>query len=286
MTDEIMKGKTALITGSTSGHGEALAHIIAGMGADVILMGRNENKCKSVQKAIFEKTGKNPDILLCNLSSKEDINRAAKEFLSWKKPLHLLVNNAGIVNKKKKMSVDGIEEVFAVNYLAQFQLTLLLLEKLKENKPSRIVLVASDAHKIGKIDLDDIDYNKTRYSWMKSYGRSKLALIYFTKMLAEKIKNTGVTINAVDPGPVRSNIVGNEKGITAALARGMINLCFPKPEKAARTAIYIATSTEVEGITGKYYRFMKEKSPKVKHDEDFFKKLWELSAKLTGVDIN
>ncbi len=286
MKNDHMKGKTALVTGATSGHGKACAAALADMGADVILLGRSREKCLAVREEISKKTGKRPEILLCDLSSRDDISRAAGEFLKTDRPIHLLMNNAGIVNQERRESLDGIEETMAVNYFAMYQLTLLLLERIKKSAPARIVNISSDTHRIVKLDPDNLE-QKEKYSWMKAYSLSKLAIVYFTRELAKRLEGTGVTVNAVDPGPVASNIAGSGTGLIPKIARFFISRTFPKPERAARTALHVATSPEVEGATGRYFRFMKDREPRVDTAEPTVgRRLWEVSARKTGVDLN
>ncbi|OHD63394.1 MAG: hypothetical protein A2176_00445 [Spirochaetes bacterium RBG_13_51_14] len=276
-------GRACLVTGATSGHGEAVAKALARMGADLILLGRSGEKCARVQREVQGETGRAPAVLVCDLSSRRDINRAAAEFLSWKRPLHVLVNNAGLVNRRYRETVDGIEETFAVNYLALFQLTLLLLDRMIESAPARIVNVSSDTHVIADLDLADITGRVKRYGLMGAYARSKLAIVYFTRELAKRCNGSGVTVNAVDPGPIASGIAKKD-GILAAVADAVIQIFFPNPGRAARTAVHLASSPELEGRTGGYWRFMKKKKVNISGDPDFGERLWEISARMTGTD--
>jgi retinol dehydrogenase 12 len=276
-----LSGRTCLVTGATSGHGEAVAKALARMGADMILLGRSREKCERVQAEIMHDTGRAPDVILADFSSLADVRRAAGEFLSWRRPLHVLVNNAGLVNRHFRETIDGIEETFAVNYLAMFQLTLLLLDRIIESAPARIVNVSSDTHIIADINLEDVQGRGKRYGLMGAYGRSKLAIVYFTLELAKRLAGSGVTVNAVDPGPIASGIAKKNE-LIAKIADVVIQLTFPKPERAARTALYLASSPEVEGASGGYWRFMKKKEPKVSSDPDFGAKLWEISVSMTG----
>ncbi|MBN2160533.1 MAG: SDR family NAD(P)-dependent oxidoreductase [Spirochaetes bacterium] len=278
MSDNL-KGKTCLVTGSTSGHGLAVAEALHSMGADIIIHGPTREACDAIRDR-FPSRGR---ALACDFSSRKEIARAAEEFLSWKCPLHVLVNNAGMVNRRRRMTADGIEETFAVNYLAMFQFTLLLLPRLIESAPARIVNVGSDAHMIASIDPDDIDGSKKRYSFAKAYGRSKLGVAYFTQELARRLDGTGVTVNAVDPGPMATDIA-KKPGLIPRIADAIIQLTFPAPARAARTAIHLASSPDVSGVSGKYFRFMKMKEPKLSSGADFHSRLWEISASLTGAD--
>jgi retinol dehydrogenase-12 len=284
MTEEKkLAGKICLVTGATSGHGRAVARALARMGGEVVLLGRSRRKCLEVQGRIAgESGGKTPGILVCDLSSRADIDRAAAEFLSWGRPLHVLVNNAGIVSRTRQESIDGVELTFAVNYLAQFQLTLRLIGRILESAPARIINVSSDTHRVYTLNLDDLEHRRA-YGFMGAYGRSKHAIVYFTIELARRLRDTGVTVNAVDPGPVASNIAGGNPGLIASLSGALINLLFPAADKAARTAVYLASSDEVEHVTGGYFRFGKQKIPWVSADGSVGEKLWRISAKMTGV---
>ena len=274
-----MKGKTCLITGSTSGHGLAIAEALHAMGAEIILHGPTHDACEAVRNRFESLAG----TLACDFSSQREIARGAEEFLSWKRPLHILVNNAGMVNRHHRLTVDGIEETFAVNYLAMFQFTLLVLPRLISAAPARIVNVASDAHMIASIDPGDIDGSKKRYSVMGAYGRSKLGVVYFTEELARRLYRTGVTVNALDPGPMATSIA-KKPGLLPRIADAVIQLTFPAPARAARTAIHLASSPEVEGVSGKYFRFMKMKEPKLTSGTNFHVRLWEISSRITGAD--
>lgn len=278
-----MTGKRCLVTGATSGHGEAVARILARNGAELTVHGRNPDKLKRVCDGIESETGKRPETLVVNFSSLADVRRGAEEFCSRDQTLDLLVNNAGMVNQGLRLTEDGFEEVFAVNYLAMYVFTLLVLEPLKQAAPSRIVNVASDAHYIASLNLEDLDQKNT-YSLMGAYGRSKLAIVYFTRELARRLEGAGVTVNAVDPGPVASGIA--KKGsFIAGLADVIIQLTFPKPEKAAKSCLYLCMSPEVEGTSGEYFRFMKFKEPKIDSDPEFGRKVWEKTVSMTGVDL-
>lgn len=277
-----LRGKTCLVTGATSGHGEAVARALARMGADVVLLGRSAEKCKRVHDGIAAETGRKPGVLLADFSSLEQVRHAAGEFISWNRPLHVLVNNAGLINQDFRETVDGFEETFAVNYLAPYLFTNLLLDTLRKSAPARIVNVSSDTHVIAELDLTDPEGRMKRYGLMSAYGRSKLALVYFTRELSRRLDKTGVTVNAVDPGPVASGIA-KKPGFLARAANAVIQLTFPKPERAARTAIFLSSSHEMEGQTGGYWRFMKKKEPRVTRDPEFGARLWEITARMTGL---
>ena len=279
-----MTGKVCLVTGATSGHGRAVAKALARKGADLVLLGRNAEKCREVQDEIAADTGKTPEVLLCDLASREHIDRAADEFLARGGALHLLVNNAGLVNLERKENAEGLELTFAVNYLSMFQLTLRLLGRMTQNAPARIVNISSDTYRIASLDLDDLQLRRG-YSVTRAYGRSKLAILHFTLELARRLEGSGVAVNAVDPGPVASNIGANNPGTLYRLASPMIRHLFPSADRAARTALLVATAPELAGATGGYYRSLKRRArPLRDSDPELAAGLWRESARLTGVD--
>jgi NAD(P)-dependent dehydrogenase (short-subunit alcohol dehydrogenase family) len=287
-----MTGRVCLVTGATDGHGRAVARQLALRGAELVLLGRNAEKCRKVQAELAAEveaaggTGKSPEVLLCDLASRAEVDRAASEFLASGRPLHVLVNNAGLVTQRRQESVDGHELVFAVNYLALFQLTLRLLPRLQESTPARIVNVSSDTYRIGKLDLDDLRLEP--FSLTQAYARSKLAIVYFTLELARRLEGAGlpgVTVNAVDPGPVASNIGANNPGLFYRLARPMIKGLFPSADRAARTAMLLATDPALTTKAGGYYRSGKHRERPLDFDADLSERLWRVSAELTGADL-
>lgn len=287
-----MAGRVCLVTGATDGHGRAVAGQLARRGADLVLLGRNPEKCRRVQAEIGAELasagspGKSPDILLCDLSSSAEVERAASEYLASGRPLHVLVNNAGLVNLHRQESADGHELTFAVNHLALFQLSLRLLPRLQESAPARIVNVSSDSYRVAKLDLDDLALEP--YSVSNAYARSKLAILYFTLELAKRLEASDdkrVTVNAVDPGPVASNIGANNPGLLYTLAKPMIKYLFPSADRAARTAMLLATDPSLCASSGGYYRSMKQREKPLDFDPKLSERLWRISAELTGADL-
>lgn len=284
MREQDMEGRVCLVTGATSGHGRALARRLAERGAEVVLLGRDLGRCRETQREIARAAGREPRVLLCDLASRAAIDRAAGEFRSWETPLHVLVLNAGLVSRDRKESPDGTELTMAVNYLAAFQITMRLLPCLLRQPPARIVIVASDAHRVGRLDFDDLDVRR-RYWFWKAYAQSKLALVHFNRALARRLDGTGVTVNACDPGPIASRIADREPGLTAALASRLLPLVFPAPEKAARTALHLATDPLFDRQTGSYWRFGRRRLPSLGRDPDETeRRLWAWSVERTGVD--
>ena len=276
-----MKNKTCLVTGATSGIGQATAKALAQKGATVIVAGRNPELCQNTVALIQSETG-NPNIhyLLANLSVQAQVRGLAAEFKSRYERLDVLVNNAAAIFFSRQVSADGIEMNFAVNHLAYFLLTNLLLETLKSNAPARIVNVASNSHRGEHLDFDNLELERG-YNPGRAYGRSKLANLYFTYELSRRLKGTGVTVNAMHPGFVRTNMAANN-GWLVRFFLPLVHLNSLTPEEGARTVVYLASSPDVESITGKY--FVRERdvaSDPVSYDETIAKRLWDVSEEMT-----
>jgi NAD(P)-dependent dehydrogenase (short-subunit alcohol dehydrogenase family) len=284
-SNQYIKGKTCLITGATSGIGRATALELARMGAELFLIYRDKVRADETVAQIRKSAGnENIHLLHADLGSQHQIREAAAAFLSTGRPLHVLVNNAGLGNTKRMMSEDGIEMVFAVNHLAYFLLTLLLLDRIKQSAPARIVNVASEAHRFGTINFNDLG-SERRYRTFGAYSQSKLANILFSYELARRLSGTGVAVNCLHPGGIASGLWTNN----GPLARFIMKAGSPflkTPEQGAQTTIYLAASPEVEGVTGKYYANCREKtSNKESYDPNIAQRLWEVSERMTGVGV-
>lgn len=282
MENNTMKGKICLVTGATAGIGEATALLLAKLGATVVGVGRNPAKIENSIRMIKGKSG-NPDVtfLMADLSSQKDVRELAQQFKKQYGRLDVLVNNAGATFAERQESIDGIEMTFALNHLGYFLLTNLLLDLLEKSAPARIIVVSSSLHKMGKLDFADIPFDNG-YTRSKAYQRTKLANIAFTYELAQRLSNQSVTVNAMNPGLVATN-VGNSAGGFTAMVKGIVDkIGGITPEEGARTIIYLASSPEVSGVSGRY--FVKEKSipsSKISYDLEFCRELWELSESLT-----
>lgn len=276
-----MQGKVCLVTGSSSGIGKVAARELATMGATVVMLCRNRAKGEAVQAEIKEASGNaQVDLIVTDLSELSQVRHAAHEFKQNYPQLHVLINNAGGMNTERKVTSDGLEATFVTNYLAPFLLTQLLLDVLKASAPARIVNVSAPAHKIGKIDFTDLQ-SEHRYNALKAYAQSKLALISFTYELAERLKGTGVTVNALDPGHVVSNFNNSTKGILHVIAEVIYFFDGRSPVKGARTTLYLATSPEVENVSGKYFLNCKQiPSSRRSYDVAVQHHLWNVSEAL------
>src|SRR5258705_4399338 len=275
-----MNGKVCLVTGGTNGIGKATAQALAKMGATVVIVGRNAPKTAQLVEEIRAVSGnKNVDSLLADLSSQQEVRRLADEFKRKYSYLHVLLNNAGAVFMQRQLSVDGIEMTFALNHLAYFLLTNLLLDTIKASAPARIINVSSDAHASGKIEFDNLQGERD-YS-PRAYDNSKLANILFTTEFARRLEGTGVTVNALHPGFVATGFAKNNGKVIAALVSIFAPLVARSPAKGAETSIYLATSPSMEGMTGEYFYDSQviSAAPQVT-DMVVARKLWDVSAKM------
>ena len=283
--NENLENKVCLITGATNGIGQESAKALNNMGAEIVFVARNEEKGNFLKQQLKNDSGRDATMIIANLSSQAEVKRAANEFLALEKPLDILLNNAGIMNRERNETVDGLEEVFSVNHLAYFTLSLMLLDKLKQTENSRVINVASGAHQFVKdMNFDDLQSEK-KFKPLQVYGQSKLANILFTKSLSEKLLNSGVTVNCLHPGFVSTGIGSNNKGIWNLL----MFLAKPfakKSNKGAETSIYLCASPAVKNISGEYFVDCSvEKVSEAANDPKQAEKLWDISFELAGLDL-
>jgi retinol dehydrogenase 12 len=279
-----MQGKVCLVTGATSGIGRITARELARLGARVIIVGRSPEKTDATLRQIHAETGATSiESLVTDLSSQAGLRQLAEQVQARCDRLDVLVNNAGAMFLKRLESVDDIEMTLALNHLSYFLLTNLLLPLIKASAPTRIVNVASDAHKGASIKFDDLE-GKQKYSGWRAYQQSKLSNILFTNELAGRLDGTGVTVNSLHPGFVRTNFLhvfeGHWRG---RLLRAIAERIAISPEEGARTPIYLASSPDVAGLTGRY--FVKEKqvaSSAPSLDRAAAQRLWRISEEMTG----
>jgi NAD(P)-dependent dehydrogenase (short-subunit alcohol dehydrogenase family) len=281
-----LAGKTILITGATGGIGRAAARALAGTGAQLVLVGRNQAKAEATVSEIRLATGNDQlSYVLGDLSVLAEVRRVAGEVLERHDRVDVLVNNAGGIFARRQVTADGFEHTFALNHLGYFVLTDLLLERLRASAPARIVNVSSDAHRSARLAMLDDLQSERGYGPMGfgAYGRSKLMNVLFTYELARRLEGTGVTANAMHPGFVASGFGLNNRGLVAALIR-LTQLFARTPEQGADTAVYLASSPDVEGMTGQYFADRKAvASSAVSYDVAAQQRLWEISARLVGL---
>ncbi|HEY5005448.1 MAG TPA: SDR family oxidoreductase [Ktedonobacteraceae bacterium] len=282
MVEISMQGKVCLITGATSGIGKATALGLARAGANVVLVARNAEQGETIQTEIRNQSGNEAiELLIADLSSQVAIRQLAHDFLAHHQTLHVLINNAGVMRGQRSTTVDGIETMLAVNYLAPFLLTNLLLAVIKASTPARIINVASVPANV-KINFADLQATR-KYSGFGQYQHTKLALVLFTYELARCLQGTGVTVNCLHPGTVNTNILRNPPPLIGLAAKiPLASLIFISPERGAETSLYLATSPEVEQVTGKYFIKKKEaRSAKESYDEQVAQRLWRVSEEMT-----
>lgn len=278
----MMEGKVCIITGANSGIGKETALALAKMNATVVMLCRNKQRGEKAQKEIIEQSrNKNVDLILCDLSSLKDIKNFISEFKNKYEKLHVLINNAGVMLKNRTISLDGFEMNFAVHVLGPFLLTNSLLDILKKNAPSRIINIASAAHKRAKIDFEDLQSENKKYRLFSAYGISKLAEILFTYELSRRLEGTKVTANAVHPGVVATNLGRDQSKFSQWFAKKF----FKSPEEGAQTSIYLASSSEVEGITGKYFINKEPRESSIEsYNEENAERLWKICEEMTGLE--
>ncbi len=280
--EKIMENKICMITGANSGIGKETARALANLGAIVILVCRNKEKGMKVLGELKKDTeSQTIELMIADLEKPQSLHDLSNKFQQKYDNLDILINNAGLIIHKRELTEQGYERTIAINHLGHFLLTGLLLNSLKKSKAARIINVPSTAHFMGKIDFEDLMGEK-KYTQFGAYGNSKLANILFTYELSKKLSNIGISVNALHPGVARSGF-GKEWFGTKIF----YNLFFPftiSAKKGAKTSVYLASSPDVEGITGKYFSKCKpKKSSKLSYDEDSQKKLWKISEELTGI---
>jgi NAD(P)-dependent dehydrogenase (short-subunit alcohol dehydrogenase family) len=285
-----LAGKIILVTGATSGIGYITARELSRQGAQVILVGRDPLRTGSAVDSIRSETGNSQvSSMLADLASQAEIRRLAEQFNRQYPHLDVLVNNAGGFFLRRRVSPDGLEMTFALNHLAYFLLTLLLLPALEAASReaagnARIVNVASDAHESGKINFNDLQSEHRYFSWA-AYGQSKLANVLFTYELARRLGDRRVTANVLHPGFVSTNFAHNN-GILAKAALTLMRFSMLSPEEGAQTSIYLASSLEVQGVTGEYFvRRQARPSAPASYDLATASRLWQVSSELTGIDF-
>jgi NAD(P)-dependent dehydrogenase (short-subunit alcohol dehydrogenase family) len=278
-----MRGRVVVLTGASSGIGAEAAVDLAGLGATVVPVGRDSQRLAHVSERIREANpvgGAEP--LQANFASLQEVRRLAAELRERHPQIHVLVNNAGLVSGRRKLTDDGHETTFAVNHLAPFLLTNLLLEHMSASAPARVVTTSSDAHRGGRIDLDDIQGEK-RWSAWSAYSNSKLANVLFTRALARRLGSTGVTANCLHPGVIRTRL-GRGTPLPVRVGWRLVSLFFKSPKSGASTIVHLASSPEVEGVSGGYFVDSRQRTPSSRaQDDELGERLWDLSERLTGL---
>ncbi len=281
-----MAGKTVLITGGTGGIGKASAIGLAALGARVAITGRDRARAQQAAEAVARESG-NPavDVFVADLSAQAEVRRLADEVLAAYPRLDVLLNNVGGFWSHRHLTADGLEHTFALNHLAPFLLTGLLLERLTASAPARIVTVSSGAQGMGAIDFDDL-MGERSYSGQRAYNQSKLANVMFTYELARKLEGSGVTATALHPGMTNTSFSAEDPSRVFAPLVAVMRPFMRSPARGADTAIYLASSPDVTGLSGKYFADRKARaSNKSSYDGATTARLWDLSAGLVGLPV-
>jgi NAD(P)-dependent dehydrogenase (short-subunit alcohol dehydrogenase family) len=278
-----MTGRVCVVTGANRGIGRATAEGLAALGATLVLVCRRLEDGEAVAREILAAhRAPVPLVVPADLSSRRSVRDAADAIRAAHPRVHVLVNNAGVIPKQRETTVDGLEMQFAVNHLAYFLLTNLLLDRLIDAAPSRVVSVSSGAHQGGRLDFGDLQHER-RYDPVRVYGRTKLANVLFTYELARRLAGTGVTANCLHPGVVATKLMADYMNVP--LVGGAIARTFGgSTEKGAETSLYLAAAREVEQVTGRYFVGQREtRSSPASYDEGLQRRLWEESARLTAL---
>jgi retinol dehydrogenase-14 len=280
----LMTGKTVLITGATSGIGKATAIGLARLGADVAITGRDPARTEAAAEEIKAAGNGVVNTFVGDLSSQTELRALAAAVLARLERIDVLVNNAGGYWNTRHVTADGLEHTFALNHLAPFLLTNLLLDRLKEGAPARVVTVSSNAQAMGRIDFDDLQGERS-YSGSTAYDQSKLANVLFTYELAKLLSGTGVTANALHPGVVRTSFGADDPGRTQRVLVPFVKPFMKSPLQGAATSIHLASSPGLVESSGQFYANSKAKrSSKRSYDEANAARLWQVSAGLTGLN--
>lgn len=279
-----MDGKVCVVTGATSGVGYQAVKRLAQGGADIVMVCRNAQKAAAVRQEIQHQHPVNMDIIQADFSRLSDVRTAAETICKQYPKLDVLINNAGVHYTHRALNEDGVEMVFAVNHLASFLFTRLLLDKLIENAPGRIIQVNSQGHRFGGLDLDDLNWERRKYKGLKGYGASKVAQLLTVWELADQLAGSGVTINAVHPGEVKSNIgMNNELGYRL-YKRYFLWWILKDPTISGEAIYYHAAAPEMAQVSGKFFNLTIDEKPAAHAlDRELGKKVWKISEELTGL---
>lgn len=283
-TDVRIDGRVCVITGATSGVGYQAAKRLAQGGARVVTVCRNRERATRIQKELKREYDAQVDVLQADFSRLLDVRKAAETILADYARIDVLINNAGVHHTQRTLTEDGIETVFCVNHLASFLLTRLLLPKIIESAPARIIQVNSQGHRFGGLDLDDLNWEKRRYKGLQGYGASKVAQLLTVWELADQLEGTGVTINAMHPGEVRTNIGMNNGLLYRLYKRYLLWWILKDPVISGNAIYYLAAAPEMAGVSGRFFNLTIDEKP-APHalDRSIGKRIWKISEELTGL---
>ena len=284
-TDARLDGQTCVITGATSGVGYAAAHRLARGGADLVMVCRNADKAARARAEMIDAYGIQANVVMADLSQLAQVRQAAAEILERHPRIDLLINCAGVHHTTRTLTPDGNETAFGVNHLASFLLTRLLLPRIIESAPARIIQVNSEGHRFGGLDLDDLTWARRRYRGLQGYGAAKTAQLLTVWELAERLEGTGVTINAMHPGAVKSNIGMNNGPLYRLYSRLLSALALKDPAISGEALYYLAAAPNMQGVSGRFYNLTIEEKPAAHAlDRELGRKVWAISEALTGLE--
>jgi NAD(P)-dependent dehydrogenase (short-subunit alcohol dehydrogenase family) len=283
-SDESMKGKLCVISGSTSGVGYEAAKSLAASGANIVMVVRNENKAEAVKNELERKYSVFVDYFIADFSDLKQVEKAAKEISDKYPRIDVLINSVGIHSTKKVFNKNGIEMVFCINHLSTFLMTKLLLNTMIKSSPSRIIQVNSEGHRFSGVKANDLRWNNHIYTGLRSYGSSKTAQLLTVWQLAEDLKDSGVTINAMHPGGVRTNIGNNNGGLYRWFLHHVTWHFLKDPKISGEAIYYLASANELNKVSGKFFNLTTEEKP-ARHaiDPENQKTIYDLSMKMTGL---
>jgi NAD(P)-dependent dehydrogenase (short-subunit alcohol dehydrogenase family) len=283
-TDARMDGRVCIVTGATSGVGYQAAKRLAQAGAHIVVVCRNAAKATRLQEDLKRDYGVPIDVVLADFSLLTDVRAAAGTLLANYPHIDVLINNTGVHNTHRRLTEEGLETVFTVNHLASFLLTRLLLNRLIESAPARIIQVSSQGHRFGGLDLDDLNWERRRFKGLQGYGASKVAQLLTVWELADRLKGSGVTINAVHPGEVKTNIGMNNELLYRLYKRYLIWWMLKEPEISGNAIYYLAAAPEMAEVNGRFFNLTIDEKP-APHalDRSLGKRVWKISEELTGL---
>ena len=284
-TEARMDGRVCVITGATSGVGYQAAKQLAQGGAHLVIVCRDSQKASVVKNELESSCATRVDVIQADFSKLSEVRKAAESLLETYPRIDVLINNAGIHNTQRRLTEDGIEMVFAVNHLASYLLTRLLLERMIESAPARIIQVNSQGHRFGGLDLDDLNWQKRKYKGLQGYGASKVAQLLTVWEFAEQLNGSGVTINAVHPGEVKTNIGMNNGLFYRLYQRYFLAWLLKDPEISGKAIYYLAAAPEMAEVSGQFFNLTILEKPAIHAlDRSLGKKVWQVSEKLSGLD--
>lgn len=276
-----VRDKTCLITGATSGIGRATALGLARKGARLAILARDRGRAAKLEADLRREGCAAVDPFFADLAVQADVRRVAGDVLARLSAIHVFISNAGVVMNERRVTVDGVEQTFAVNHLAPFLLVRLLRERIEASAPARIIIVASQVEARGSIDLDDLSFER-KYTPLGAYDRSKLANVLFTYELARRLHDTGVTVNCLHPGVIATNLLSDYEG-KSRLAGKLLRLSHPGPTDGAATSLRLATDPELIYVSGRYFKPEGEaRTSPASYDRALARRLWEVSERLVG----